>query len=290
MGVEPKAGDSVMTRLNEKEAAQPVLAVENLTFGYTEKKVLRNISFHIDPKEFVAVIGPNGCGKTTLIKTILKSETPDSGTIHILGKNLKEMKNIRLARHMAAVLQTIDPASMTVRDYVLLGRMPFFNKYQFFETKEDIRIAQDYMDMTGVSHLADERITQISGGERQLCAIARALTQQPDLLVLDEPTSHLDITHQKSILDLIHTLKQELSLTILMVLHDLNLAAEYADRLILLDRDLEGVFSIGRPEQVLTQENIRKVYQTPVNVRPNPVSGKPLIMVTRSENGVKHEE
>lgn len=257
----------------------PVLEVQDLTVGYRDKPVLSQVSFQIDPQQFVAVIGPNGCGKTTLIKTIMKSLPPDSGSIRILGRHLEEMSSRDLARCMSAVLQIIDPAAMTVKDYVVLGRMPFFRQYQFFETRADLEIAWQYMELTGVAHLADQRITQISGGERQLCAIARALTQEPSLLVLDEPTAHLDITHQKSILDLITRLKTQLSLTVLMVLHDLNLAAEYADHLVMLSRETPSVFSAGTPDQVLTQDHIQHVYHTRVKVRPNPLTRKPWILL-----------
>ena len=262
----------------------PILNVENLNFGYKDRQILKGVSFTVNPKEFFAIIGPNGCGKTTLIKTILKNETPDSGAIKILGKNLSRLSSRDLAHHMAAVLQTIDPAAMNVQDYVLLGRMPFFKRYQFFETRKDLDIAQKYMELTGIAHLADNKLTQISGGERQLCAIARALTQEPDLLVLDEPTSHLDITHQKRIMDLITALKKELGLTVLMVLHDLNLAAEYADRLILLSKTDRSIFSSGTPEDVLTRDHIQAVYQTQVQVNPNPITGKPWIFLINEIN------
>lgn len=257
----------------------PLLEVKNLNFRYQEQMILRDISFSIDPGEFVSVIGPNGCGKTTLIKTILKTIQPETGTIHIENKNIQTLSNKSLAKRMAVVMQTIDPASMTVRDYVQLGRLPFFQKYQFFETRKDVDIAEKYMHLTDVARLADARINEISGGERQLASIARALTQEPALLILDEPTSHLDITHQVRILELINKLKKELSLTVLMVLHDLNLAAEYSDRLVLLSKKDGRIFKAGVPKEVLTEASIREVYQTRVRVRPNPVSNKPWIFL-----------
>lgn len=256
-----------------------VVAIQNLNFQYRQKIILRDISFSVFPGEFVSIIGPNGCGKTTLIKTILRSVVPQTGTIHIQGQEVKTLSNKALARHLAVVMQTIDPAAMTVKDYVLLGRLPFFEPYQFFESQKDQAIAQRYMELTGVAHLAEARINEISGGERQLAAIARALTQEPALLVLDEPTAHLDITHQVRVLNLINTLKEQLSLTILMVLHDLNLAAEYSDRLVLLDKNNGRIYKAGTPEEVLTKASIQAVYQTGVEVRPNPISNKPWVFL-----------
>jgi len=269
---------------------QPVLSVENLCFSYPKKTVLKDVSFTVNPKEFTAVIGPNGCGKTTLVRVLLKTLSPDTGSVRLLGKDLSRLSNKELALNMAAVLQTIDPSPMTVKEYVCLGRMPFFGPFQFFESRKDVEIAEYYMDLTGISHLSDEKITRVSGGEKQLCAIARALTQEPRLLLLDEPTAHLDITHQKKILDLITHLKNRLGLTVLMVLHDLNLAAEYADRLVLL-QDISrepcsigsSVYAAGTPEQVMTKKAVNTVYNTCVDVRLNPVSGSPWILLTKEE-------
>jgi len=262
---------------------KPVLDVQDVCVQYKNKKVLKDISFAVHPGEFVAVIGPNGCGKTTLIKTILRTIMPAKGQIHIMGRALESLTSRELAGFVAVVLQTIHPAAMTVRDYVLLGRLPFFKKYQFFETRQDVAVAEKYMHLTGVAALADARVNEISGGELQLASIARALTQEPCLLILDEPTSHLDITHQARILELINTLKKELSLTILMVLHDLNLAAEYSDRLVLLDKHTGQVFKTGRPEAVLTQETIQAVYHTRVKIQPNPMSKKPWIFLVSQD-------
>lgn len=269
----------------------PVLAIQNLNFSYNQKVILKGICFSVFPGEFVSIIGPNGCGKTTLIKTILRSVVPQTGSIRILGRKVSTLSSKVLARQLAVVMQTIDPAAMTVKDYVLLGRLPFFERYQFFESQKDLAIAQRYMELAGVAHLAEARINEISGGERQLAAIARALTQEPSLLVLDEPTAHLDITHQVRVLNLVNTLKRQLSLTILMVLHDLNLAAEYSDRLVLLDRHNGRIFKAGTPEQVLTKDSIQAVYQTGVEVRPNPISQKPWVFLINShaQEGKRHE-
>ena len=271
-----------------KDMVKNVLEIRHLNFRYKQEIILKDISFSVAQGEFVSVIGPNGCGKTTLIKTILRSILPETGTIHIQGQEVKTLSNKELARHLAVVMQTIDPAAMTVQDYVLLGRLPFFERYQFFETQKDLAIAQKYMEMTGIAALSHAKINEISGGERQLAAIARALTQEPALLVLDEPTAHLDITHQVRVLNLINTLKTQLSLTILMVLHDLNLAAEYSDRLVLMDKKQGQIFKAGTPEEVLTRESIQEVYETRVQVRPNPISNKPWVFLINPNSQEKN--
>ncbi len=280
--------DRVNEDMVNKDMVKNVLEIRHLNFRYKQEIILKDISFSVAQGEFVSVIGPNGCGKTTLIKTILRSILPETGTIHIQGQEVKTLSNKELARHLAVVMQTIDPAAMTVQDYVLLGRLPFFERYQFFETQKDLAIAQKYMEMTGIAALSSAKINEISGGERQLAAIARALTQDPALLVLDEPTAHLDITHQVRVLNLINTLKTQLSLTILMVLHDLNLAAEYSDRLVLMDKKQGQIFKAGTPEEVLTRESIQEVYQTRVQVRPNPISKKPWVFLINPNSQEKN--
>ncbi|MCK5162450.1 MAG: ABC transporter ATP-binding protein [Desulfobacula sp.] len=265
-----------------------VLTIENLSFKYHKKRVLTDISFSTDPGEFISIIGPNGSGKTTLIKLISKINKPEKGNIHIKGENIQTMSNKQLARHIAVVMQSVEPVAMSVEEYVLLGRLPFFKKYQFFETAKDMALAHKYMELTGILKLKDAPINEISGGERQLAAIARALTQQPLLLILDEPTSHLDITHQIKILELISSLKQELSLSILMVLHDLNLAAEYSDRLVLLGGENGKIYQTGTCEQVLSEKSIQEVYNTKVKIQKNPVSKRPCIFLV-TQNALNPE-
>jgi len=266
-----------------------VLTIDSVEFKYREKRVLKDISFSIDPGEFVSIIGPNGSGKTTLIKLISKINLPGKGNIYIKGKNILTMSNKELARDIAVVMQSVEPVSMTVEEYVLLGRLPFLKRYQFFETTKEIALARKYMELTGVLKFARARINEISGGERQLAAIARALTQEPGLLILDEPTSHLDITHQVQILELISRLKRELNLTILMVLHDLNLAAEYSDRLVLMNGKNGKIYKTGTCEQVLTEESIQEVYHTNVLIKRNPVSKKPCLFLV-TQNALNEKE
>ncbi len=258
-------------------------SVAGLFISFGGIRALQDIGFTMDRGEIFSVIGPNGAGKTSLVRAVSKQLIPCDGAIFLRGKDITAMDNASLARQMAVVRQTQDPLPMTVEAYVLLGRLPFFKPLQFFDTQKDRKMAQKYMEMTGISHLAPSSMDRISGGERQLAALARALTQEPALLLLDEPTAHLDITHSARILELISGLRHQLGLTVLMVIHDLNLAAEYSDRLVLVNKDKGGVHAMGTPKQVLTRENIRAVYQTRVRTAQNPVSGKPCVFLDRQD-------
>ena len=256
-----------------------ILQIDRLNFKYFGKTVLCDISFSAYSGEFISIIGPNGSGKTTLIKIITNRIKPEKGDIYIKDKNICSMQNKQLAKKIAAVMQSVEPVSMTVEEYVLLGRLPYFRKYQFFETKKDITLAHKYMKLTGIFKLKDSKVNEISGGERQLASITKALVQEPELLLLDEPTSHLDITHQVQILDLISRMKKELCLTIIIVLHDLNLASEYSDRLILLNGKNGKIHKTGIPSDVLTEKSIEAVYNTKVQINKNPLSKKPSVFI-----------
>jgi iron complex transport system ATP-binding protein len=170
---------------------------------------------------------------------------------------------------------------MTVEEYVLMGRIPYRKSFQFFETKEDIEIAHKYMKLTGVLVMKDKFMNALSGGEQQLAAIARALTQEPQLLLLDEPTSHLDITHQVQILNLIRRLSRNLGLTVLMIIHDLNLAGEYCDSLIMMQNGT--IRKKGLPVEVLNYADIEAVYETIVVTRTNPISNKPVVFLVSED-------
>jgi ABC-type cobalamin/Fe3+-siderophores transport system ATPase subunit len=250
--------------------------LENFSCGYPGFKLF-GIDFFLQKGSFSGIIGPNGSGKTTLFRGITKSLPTLNGQISLNGKNLELFSLKERARHIAIVSQFTDTDQIVVEDYVLMGRIPYYNRFQFFESKEDFAIAEKYMKLTDVYQFKNKLLSELSGGEQQRAAIARALTQEPELLLLDEPTSHLDITHQVKILDLINRLNQEMGLTVLMVIHDLNLASEYCDQLILFNKG--QVFTKGSPEDVLTFDTIEKVYKTPVVTQTNPYSGKPVVFL-----------
>jgi iron complex transport system ATP-binding protein len=237
----------------------------------------------------VGIIGPNGSGKTTLIRAVTKVLPPAAGEVLFEGRSLDRYGLKELARRMAVVgrLGDVD-LRMSVEDLVLMGRIPHREGIALIERTADVEIVRTAMAATGILHLGDRLVEALSSGERQLAFIARAIAQEPRLLLLDEPTSHLDIAHQVRLLDLIKRLNREKGLTVLVVLHDLNLAGQYCDRLLLLDggtlkRD-------GTPKEVLTYETIEEVYHTVVVVLDNPVSGKPYVFPVSEEDRKRRSE
>jgi iron complex transport system ATP-binding protein len=262
-----------------------MLEIKNLVCGYDTKFTLQDIDFKVEDKELVGIIGPNGSGKTTLLRAITRILKPTKGAILLDRRNIWQMRFKELARQIAVVPQSFGGIDLSVEDFVLLGRIPHLARFQFLESKNDLGIAVKCMELTDTFKLKGQLMSEISGGERQLALIARALTQEPRLLLLDEPTAHLDITHQVGILDLIKRLNRELGLTVIIVLHDLNLASEYCQRLMLLN---EGrIHKIGSPDEVLNYKIIEEVYKTIVVVERNPISSKPYILLVSEEERQK---
>jgi iron complex transport system ATP-binding protein len=243
--------------------------------------VLQDINLHVAAGEIIGIIGPNGSGKTTLLRAITRVLKPMNGDILLEGENIWRMKTRDLARKIAVVSQSAESGMMTVEEFVLLGRIPYYERFRFLETRNDLKIAHNAMALTDSLKLKDFFLSRISGGERQLALIARALAQEPKLLLLDEPTTFLDIAHQTTILDLIRRLNKNFGLTVIMVLHDLNLAAEYCHRLALFNKGL--IHKCGRPEEVLDYKIIEDVYKTVVVVEKNPISHKPFVLAISEE-------
>lgn len=251
--------------------------VKGLTCGYDRRFHLKNVNLAIGEGGFFGIIGPNGSGKTTLLRAMTRVLKPEKGEILLRGKNIWHMDFGELARTISVVSQNASTDELDVREFVLLSRIPHYRGLQFLETKHDEEMADKAMILTDTLKFKDRSMSELSGGERQLVLIARALAQEPKCLLLDEPTSHLDITHQVRILDLLKRLNRELSLTVVIVLHDLNLASEYCDRVALL---LDGaVYKEGLPQDVLDYKTIENVYKTAVIVKKNPFSLKPYVLL-----------
>lgn len=253
------------------------LKINDIECSYGAVKVLNGLAFSISSGSFNGIIGPNGSGKSTLLKSLSRVLKPVKGTVLLNEKDLYRMGPQEVAKKMAVVPQeTAVNFSFTVKDIVIMGRSPHLGRFEN-EGEKDFAAARQAMALTGTLHLADRLITAVSGGERQRVIIARALTQEPEIILLDEPTSHLDINHQVEILSLLQRLNRENNLTIISVFHDLNLAAQYCDSLILMKKG--AVFTVGEPQSVLTSGNIKEVYGASVLVRKHPVTGRPSIIL-----------
>lgn len=258
-----------------------MIRMEQVRCGYGSTIVLDGIDLEIKKGEIAGIIGPNGSGKTTVLRSITRLIKPTRGKIYLDDRDIYKLNHKEIAQQIAVVSQNLPVITMTVKEFVLLGRIPYYKNLQFFENKQDLIAADKAMTMTDTMRLKDHFISEMSGGEVQLAFIARAIAQEPLLLLLDEPTAHLDITHQVSILDLIKRLNRQHNLTVIIVLHDLNLASEYCDRLVLMNSG--KIQKVGKPEEVLTYKNIEEVYHTVVVVEKNPLSGKPFVMVVPEE-------
>ncbi|MBN2406957.1 MAG: ABC transporter ATP-binding protein [Elusimicrobia bacterium] len=258
-----------------------MIRAEGIRCGYGHRTVLKGISFGAGRGEILGIIGPNGSGKTTVLRTLSRIINTEEGRILLDGRDIEEYSYKELARRVAVVSQSSGFGYIKVEEYVLLGRIPYYGKMQLMESAADRETADRYMALTDIGRIRGSFMHEVSGGEKQLAFICRALCQEPMLLLMDEPTAHLDITHQTGILDLVKRLRRELALTVIIVLHDLNLAGEYCDRLILLNGG--KIHSAGTPEEVLTYQNIEEVYKTVVVVKKNPVSGRPNILAVSEE-------
>ncbi|HDQ06146.1 MAG TPA: ABC transporter ATP-binding protein, partial [Candidatus Bathyarchaeota archaeon] len=235
-----------------------VLTIDGVDCSYGSVDVLKDVNFGVESGEFLGILGPNGSGKTTLLRSISRVLQPQKGTILIDDKDIYGMKSVDVAKQLAVVPQeTPVTFDFTALEVVLMGRNPHMPRFKM-ESKEDLAIAKNSMELTRTWEFADRPVTELSGGERQRVIIARALTQEPQILLLDEPTTHLDISNQLEIMDLIKHLCETKKLLIIAVFHDFNLAARYCDSLILLK---DGkIVAVGKSDETLTNENIRKVF------------------------------
>ena len=245
-----------------------MIKVDQLKFGYGDGNVLESVSLSVKKGKFVCVIGPNGSGKTTLIKNICKLLKPSSGSIYISGLNILKFKQKDFAKRVAVVHQGSNSAfDFNVEEAVLMGRYPHLKRFQN-ESASDREIALDALRQTDTLHLKDKSLHTISGGERQRVMIAKALAQEPELLVLDEPISNLDIKYQVEILKLCQKLNQTKGITIFMTLHDINLASRFADEVVMMKNG--KISQVGNPVDVITEDNIKFVYDVDVKVQKSP--------------------
>ena len=252
-----------------------MLEAQKLTVGYDGDPVLTNVSLTAARGQFIGLVGPNGSGKSTLVRALSRVLRPLNGRVLLDGADIYRMGARELARHLAVVSQDNTVAfDFPVRDVVLMGRAPHLSRFGI-EGPRDYEIADEAMALTRTDVFADRPISELSGGERQRCMIARALAQQPSAFLLDEPTAHLDVSNQIEILDLARRLTMERELATVVVLHDLNLASQYCDHLVLIS--LGTIVAEGMPQAVVTESLIRLAYGTDVQVRPHPTTGRPYV-------------
>ena len=258
------------------------LQITDLSFAYDKRPVLKGVNLRLKSGEVVGLIGPNGMGKSTLVKLAAGLLRPDSGAVKLFGRPPGDWRRRDLARVLALVPQgAYLPPTFTVWESALLGRTPYFG-FLGMARERDRGVTRRALEWVGIAHLADRLVGELSGGERQRVVLARALAQEPHCLLLDEPTTHLDIHHQVAILSLVRQLAAQEGLAVLTVLHDLNLAATFADRLVLL---VDGqVVAQGTPAEVLRRERLVTIYGESVAVLSHPDHGsRPTILPRRAD-------
>ncbi len=256
---------------------RPILEARSLShrYGVSAPEVLRDVTFTIERGELAGIVGPNGAGKSTLLGLLAGFAKPSAGEIALLGRPLGQWRRLDLARKVAYVPQAVPPdVTFTALEVALAGRHPHVG-WLGFESANDLAVARRALARLDAARLEDRRLCELSGGEQARVLVARALAQEPELLLLDEPTAFLDVGHRLDLYDRLREENRDRGLTVLVVTHDLNLASEYCGRLLLLDRG--ALVADGAPSAVLTAERISEVYACRVAVDTNPSTGAPRV-------------
>ncbi len=261
------------------------ITAKNLNYSFGEDLLLRNVSFQIPKRDFFIIIGPNGSGKTTLMKIMSGILKPQNGELKIINYSIDQYHRKALARTIAFVPQMLFvDFPFTVTEIVLMGRSPYLGMLGL-EEKNDLEIANQAIAFTGLEHLAHRKLDQLSGGEQQRVYIARAICQEPDIILLDEPTASLDLAYQVRIMDLMEKLKTEKGITVMMVSHDVNLAAMYADHLLLLHKG--QVMCQGLPDEVITYQNLEAAYGCTLLVDESPLGKSPRVTLVPRKYSIR---
>lgn len=261
------------------------ITTKNLSHSFGEDLVLKNVSFQVPKQDFFIIIGPNGSGKTTLMKIISGILKPRNGELKIQNRSIDQYHRKALARTIAFVPQmTFADFPFTVTEIVLMGRSPYLGMLGLEEEK-DMEIARQAIAFTGLENLAHRKLDQLSGGEQQRVFIARAICQEPDIILLDEPTASLDLAYQVRIMDLMEQLKNEKGITVVMVSHDVNLAAMYADHLLLLHKG--QVLCQGLPDEVITFQTLEAAYGCTILVDESPLGKSPRVTLVPRKYSIR---
>lgn len=252
------------------------LTGEKLTIGYEGKSVVKDLSVNFPKNKVTAIIGPNGCGKSTLLKTLARLHKADSGVVCLNGRSIAEMPTKAIAKEMAILPQSPTvPGGLSVYDLVSYGRTPYQSGFSRL-SKHDREMVDWALKETGLSELKDQEVDTLSGGQRQRAWIAMALAQETDLLLLDEPTTYLDLAHQLEVLQLLDKLNQEAGRTIVMVIHDLNHAARFAHHIVAMRAG--AIIQEGNAEKVICSDVLQQVFQIDALVVKDPRTDKPAVI------------
>jgi iron complex transport system ATP-binding protein len=253
----------------------PAISLQQLSFSYRTQAVLQDINLEIPNQSLLALIGPNGSGKTTLLRVMSKALRAQQGTVLLDGRPLASFNARKLARKLAVISSEQHfEFPFSVADVVAMGRFPHLNRLERM-SDQDWKIVDEAMERTCVLDFRNRSISQLSSGEKQRVLIARAIAQQPSILLLDEPNAHLDINHQIAIFNLLRTLNRQHQMTVIVVLHDLSAAAAFCETMVLLHQG--QIVRTGTPSEVITAELIQQTYGAEVAVFPSPVGGRPHI-------------
>ena len=261
---------------NGAEEQMPPLKAVDIQFSYSQRTILQGLSLEAGLGEIVGLVGPNGSGKTTFLRIVTGTLTPRRGKVYIQGKEIAALRPRDRARLVAMVQQgPAIPQGFTALELVLMGRNPHLSLLQW-EGEKDVEICQRVMELTETWEFVNRLVSSLSGGELQRVFIARALAQETPLLILDEPTAHLDISYQTNVLDVIERIRRESNITVLVAMHDLTLAAQYCNRIAALYQG--RIFASGEPSEVLTADVVSKVFGAEVSIIEHPVHKTPVVL------------
>jgi iron complex transport system ATP-binding protein len=250
------------------------LLTQNLSLGYEKRAVIQDLSLALPEGKITALVGANGCGKSTLLRGLARLLKPTQGAVYLDGKAITQCSTKWVAQQIGLLPQSpTAPEGLTVRDLVAQGRYPYQSWMQQWSSQDEQSV-QQALEITDLTELSDRPLDTLSGGQRQRAWIAMTLAQNTHVLLLDEPTTFLDLAHQIEVLDLLHELNQQQGRTIIMVLHDLNHACRYADYLIALKAG--KVFAAGDPQQVMTVDTVQAVFNLQCRIYPDPICGTPM--------------
>ena len=263
---------SILLKPHEHSDTHPIsVRLENMSFGYDEKLILENVNLEISEPGLLCILGPNGVGKTTIVKNMNKLLKPKSGHVYVNGVDVSTMSHLDVARIMAFVPNSSNSVfSMTVGEFILMGRHP---RAGYTTSERDIAVVDSAIEILGLQEFAERDVRQLSAGQTQRVLIARGLVQEPEILILDEPTSNLDVKYQMDVMKFLKAYARDRKIVVIMVCHDLNITAAYADRVLLLYG--KNVYADGKASEVLTADNIKTVYN--VNAEVTDHDGVPQI-------------